>query len=81
MFEDSLLKHAEILLGILLRIMPAIFNQVLYVIKAKLEGTVRYAGFLLAPAEGLGLRPRLFLPFVQKKAFMLFLLIYVIFGV
>ena len=51
-----MLKHAEILLGILLRIMPAIVNQVLYVIKAKLEGTVCYAGFLLAPAEGLGLR-------------------------
>ena len=30
-----------------------------------LEGTARYAGLLLAPAEGFGLRPRLFLPFCQ----------------
>ena len=35
----------------------------------KLEGTARYAGLLLAPAEGFGLRPRLFLPFGQKKSF------------
>ena len=34
----------------------------------KLEGTARYAGLLLAPAEGFGLRPRLFLPFGQKKS-------------
>ena len=34
----------------------------------KLEDTARYAGLLLAPAEGFGLRPRLFLPFGQKKA-------------
>ena len=33
----------------------------------KLEDTARYAGLLLAPAEGFGLRPRLFLPFGQKK--------------
>ena len=32
-----------------------------------LEGTARYAGLILAPAEGFGLRPRLFLPFGQKK--------------
>ena len=32
-----------------------------------LEDTARYAGLLLAPAEGFGLRPRLFLPFGQKK--------------
>ena len=32
-----------------------------------LEGTARYAGLLLAPAESFGLRPRLFLPFGQKK--------------
>ena len=30
-----------------------------------LEGTARYAGLLLAPAEGFGLRPRLF--FGKKK--------------
>ena len=29
---------------------------------ATLEGTARYAGLLLAPEEGFGLRPRLFLP-------------------
>ena len=33
-----------------------------------LEGTARYAGLLLAPAEGFGLRPRLLLPFGQKKS-------------
>ena len=33
-----------------------------------LEGTARYAGLLLAPAEGFGLRPRLFLPFGPKKS-------------
>ena len=33
-----------------------------------LEDTARYAGLLLAPAEGFGLRPRLFLPFGQKKS-------------
>ena len=33
-----------------------------------LEGTARYAGLLLAPAEGFGVRPRLFLPFGQKKS-------------
>ena len=32
-----------------------------------LEDTARYAGLLLAPVEGFGLRPRLFLPFRQKK--------------
>ena len=31
-----------------------------------LEGTAHYAGLVLAPAEGFGLRPRLFLPFGQK---------------
>ena len=42
----------------------------------KLEGTARYAGLLLAPAEGFDLRPRLFLPFGPKKElFMLFVLI------
>ena len=33
-----------------------------------LEDTARYAGLLLAPAEGFGLWPRLFLPFGQKKS-------------
>ena len=33
-----------------------------------LEDTARYAGLLLAPAEGFGLRPRLFLPLGQKKS-------------
>ena len=33
-----------------------------------LEDTARYAGLLLAPAEGFGLRPRLFLHFGQKKS-------------
>ena len=36
--------------------------------KRELEDTARYAGLLLAPAEGFGLRPRLFLPFGQKRA-------------
>ena len=36
-------------------------------ITMQLEDTARYAGLLLAPAEGFGLRPRLFLPFGQKK--------------
>ena len=36
----------------------------------KLEDMARYAGLLLAPAEGFGLRPRLFLPFGQKKSFL-----------
>ena len=36
----------------------------------KLEDTARYAGLLLAPAEGFGLRLRLFLPFGQKKSFL-----------
>ena len=35
--------------------------------KLKLEDTARYAGLLLAPAEGFGLWPRPFLPFGQKK--------------
>ena len=35
---------------------------------AQLDGTARYAGLLLAPAEGFSLRPRLFLPFGQKKS-------------
>ena len=41
--------------------------------KRILEDTARYAGLLLAPAEGFGLWPTLFLPFGQKKElFMLF---------
>ena len=38
-------------------------------VSMQLEGTARYAGLLLAPAEGYGLRPRFFLPFGQKGAF------------
>ena len=41
-----------------------------FVIKKKIsftKDTVRYAGLLIAPAEGFGLRLRLFLPFGQKK--------------
>ena len=34
-----------------------------------LEDTARYAGLLLAPAEGFGLRPRFFLPFGKKRAY------------
>ena len=34
-----------------------------------LENMARYAGLLLALAEGFGLRPRHFLPFGQKKAY------------
>ena len=36
----------------------------------KLEGTARYAGLLLAPAEGFGLRPRPLWPLA--KAYMAF---------
>ena len=38
-----------------------------------LEGTARYAGLLLAPAEGFGLRPRLFLPFGKTKSLLCYL--------
>ena len=44
-------------------------NHIFVVFKI-LEDTARYAGLLLAPAEGFGLRPRLFLPFGQKKSFL-----------
>ena len=46
----------------------------LFVCLYTLEDTARYAGLLLAPAEGFGLRPRLFLPFERrrKKLIMLF---------
>jgi len=37
-----------------------------------LEDTARYAGLLLAPAEGFGLRPRLFLPFWHNKELIMF---------
>ena len=37
--------------------------------KVTLEGMARYAGQLLAPAEGFGLLLRLFLPSGQKKAY------------
>ena len=47
-----------------------------------LEDTARYAGLLLAPAEGFGLRSRPFLPFGQKTGFFISVLaqILVIFG-
>ena len=35
-------------------------------IRAKLEGTTGYAGLIVAPTEGISLRPRLCLPFGQK---------------
>ena len=37
--------------------------------KIALDGTDRYARLLLAPAEGFGLEPRLFMPFGHKKSF------------
>ena len=37
-----------------------------------LEDTARYAGLLLAPAEGFSLWPRLFLPFGQKESLLCF---------
>ena len=43
-----------------------------------LEDTARYAGLLLAPAEGFGLRPRLFFALREKKE--LFMLFWPIFG-
>ena len=36
-------------------------------ISCKLEGAARYAGLLLAPAEGFGLRPRPFFALRAKK--------------
>ena len=44
------------------------FTIDMFAILLLLEGTARYAGLLLAPAEGFGLRPRLFWPFGQKKS-------------
>ena len=44
-----------------------IAQQQIYTI---LEGTARYAGLLLAPAEGFGLRPRALWP--SAKAYMAF---------
>ena len=38
------------------------FNMAGTRLYVKLEGMVRYAGELLAPAEGFGLRPRLLSP-------------------
>ena len=44
-----------------------------FFLKKKLEDTARYAGLLLAPAEGFGLRPRLFFALrAKKKLIMLF---------
>ena len=39
----------------------------LVLLLVKLEDTARYAGLLLAPTEGFGLRPRLFMPFGQNS--------------
>ena len=36
-------------------------------VSSKLEDTARYAGLLLAPAEGFGLRPRAFFALRTKK--------------
>ena len=49
-----------------------------FVLLQILEGAARYAGLLLAPAEGFGLGPRpFFLPFGQKNKFLcLFLVIF-----
>ena len=47
-------------------------------VKCKLEDTARYAGLLIAPAEGFGLWPRLICPSGKKKSF--FLLFWPIFG-
>ena len=53
----------------------------IYLVHYLLEGTTRYKGLLLAPAKGFGLRPRLFLPFGQKKSlFLLFFLFKASFG-
>ena len=41
--------------------------SVCLMLKEILEDTARYAGLLPTPAKGFGLRPRLFLPFGQKK--------------
>ena len=38
------------------------FSCLIFNVVCKLEGTAHYAGQLLAPVEGFGLRPRLFLP-------------------
>ena len=41
----------------------------LSLLKRELEDTARYAGLLLAPAEGFGLWPRLFCPSGKKRAY------------
>ena len=47
----------------------AVFKQYegKFIFLAQLEGTARYAGLLLAPAEGFGLRPRPFFDLRAKK--------------
>ena len=49
----------------------------LHILSHQLEGTARYAGFLLAPAEGFNLQPRFFGPSGKKKPpfLLLFLLV------
>ena len=41
----------------------------LVLLLVKLEGAARYAGLLLAPAEGFGLRPRFFFAHCAKNSF------------
>ena len=49
-----------------------------FVLLRELEGAARYAGFLLAPGEGFGLRPSHFVCPSGKKRF--FFLIYILEG-
>ena len=45
-------------------------NQIMIKLKLlQLEDTAGYTGLRLAPTEGFGIRPRLFMPFGQKKSF------------
>ena len=44
------------------------FKNIFFSLLKSLADTARYAGLLLAPAEGFGLRPRLILPLGQKKS-------------
>ena len=58
-------EQATLLSDIVWQYGPVLLNHPVLLL-GTLEGT---AGLLLAPAEGFGLRPRLFLLFGQKKAF------------
>ena len=58
-----------------LLVQPSVFFYIykyIYFFLQILEDTARYAGLLLARPEGFGLRPRPFLPFVQKKSLLCF---------